>query len=231
MKQGPILAALVLAGFLQAPAATAADGQQLVQDDCASCHALERPDYEQLGIEERINRKGPPLYYAGNKFNQAWLESWLQNPERIRPAGIYPHDAAQPGAEFDEINPDALIQHPVLNADQAAAAAEYLMTLRDHSGLIEASPYEPGTIAERMGQLNFGKFNGCDSCHSDEPGYGGVSGPELYTAWQRLQPKFIASYIADPVAWDPHTLMPAAGLNDAAVEKLSNYLRLIGEEE
>lgn len=231
MKQGTLLATLILAGLLQAPAAIAADGQQLVQTDCASCHALERPDYEQLGIDERINREGPPLYYAGNKFSQAWLESWLQNPERIRPAGIYPHDAAQAGAEFDEINPDALIQHPALNADQATAAAEFLMTLRDHDDLIEATTYEPGTIAARMGELTFTKFNGCDSCHSDEPDYGGVSGPELYTAWQRLQPKFIASYIANPVAWDPHTLMPASGLNDTAVERLSNYLRLIGEEE
>ncbi len=229
MKQGTAIITLILAGLL-APAAMAADGQQLVQNDCAGCHALERPAYEELGIAERAERKGPPLYYAGNKFRREWLGQWLQDPERLRPAGIYPHRAAQAGAEFDEINPETLIQHPRLDPAEASAAAEFLMTLRAHDDLIEATSYEPGTIAARMGQLNFSKFNGCDSCHSDEPGYGGVSGPELYTAWQRLQPRFIASYIADPVAWDPHTLMPASDLNEAAVERLSNYLRLIGEE-
>jgi len=230
MKQGTLLAALVLGGLLQAPAALAAGGEELVRTECAACHALERPDYEALGIQERIDRKGPPLYYAGNKFQQAWLESWLQNPTRLRPAGIFPPAAVREAAESDVIDPDALIQHPSLNAGQASEAAAYLMSLQYHDDLIEANGYEPGSIAQRMGQLNFTKFNGCDACHSDEPGYGGLSGPELYTAWQRLQPKFIASYIADPVAWDPNTLMPKSGLNDDAVSRLTNYLKLIGEE-
>ena len=64
-----------------------------------------------------------------------------------------------------------------------------------------------------------------------QPDFGGVSGPELYTAWDRLKPAFVASYIADPVAWDPHTLMPGGDLNDAAVAKLANYLKAIVEEE
>ena len=47
--------------------------------------------------------------------------------------------------------------------------------------------------------------NNCIGCHQDEPGYGGVSGPELYTAWERLQPSFIASWTSagtyTPLAW------------------------------
>jgi hypothetical protein len=82
-----------------------------------------------------------------------------------------------------------------------------------------------------MGNLNFGKFNGCDACHRDAPNYGGVSGPELYTAWQRLQPKYIASYITNPVAWDPHTLMPHKELKPTVVKKLVDYLKVNGEEE
>ncbi len=231
MKQGTLLAALLLVGWTQAPAAFAASGEALVRTECTGCHALERPEYEALGIQERIDRKGPPLYYAGNKFQQSWLESWLQNPVRLRPAGMFPPSAVREGEEFDVVDPDALIQHPALDPEQASEVAVYLMTLQSHSDLIEASSYEPGSIAQRMGQLNFSKFNGCDGCHSDEPGYGGLSGPELYTAWQRLQPKFIASYIADPVAWDPNTLMPKSGLNDDAVARLTNYLKLIGEEK
>lgn len=231
MKQGTLLAALALAGLVQAPAALAAGGEDLVRTECAACHALEQPDYEALGIQERIDRKGPPLYYAGNKFQQAWLESWLQNPTRLRPAGIFPPASVVAGEEFDVVDPAKLPEHPVLAASQASEAAAWLMSLQHHDDLITANTYEPGTIARRMGQLNFTKFNGCDACHSDEPGYGGLSGPELHTAWQRLQPKFIASYIADSVAWDPNTMMPKSGLNDDAVSRLTNYLKLIGEEQ
>ncbi|MDZ7784768.1 MAG: hypothetical protein U5K56_18090 [Halioglobus sp.] len=46
-----------------------------------------------------------------------------------------------------------------------------------------------------------------------------------------MQPAFIASWIADPVAWDPHTLMPGGDLNECAVAKLVNYLESRSAEE
>ncbi|MFA5678712.1 MAG: c-type cytochrome [Pseudomonas sp.] len=231
MNVKTLAAALLVGGLAQLPAGALADGKQLVETNCASCHALERPDYGALGHAERITRKGPPLYFAGNKFQAEWLEGWLQKPQRIRPAGVFPPAAVKPSDAGDVIDPALLEEHPALSADEARQATEYLMSLHAFDDLIAASTYEPGTIAARMGQLNFSKFNGCDSCHQDSATTGGFSGPELYTAWQRLQPKFIASFIADPVAWDPNTLMPKTNLNESAVERLSNYLKLIGEEQ
>lgn len=230
MKIRSTTAAAALLALATTPLAQAS-GEELVRAECAGCHALEEPDFAAQGIRERIERRGPLLFYAGNKYRREWLVDWLQDPQRIRLAGIYPPAAATPGEEFDEIDPSTLVEHPSLDAEEASAAADFLMTLTPRDALIEASDYEPGSIAARMGELNFTKFNGCDGCHSDGPGYGGVSGPELFTAWQRLQPRFIASYITNPVAWDPHTLMPAGDLNDSAVERLANYLKLIGEED
>ena len=226
-----LTAALLLAAVAPLAAAAAGDGEALARDNCAGCHALERPDYQALGHGERATRKGPPLYYAGNKFRAEWLEAWLQKPERLRPAGVFPPAAVTSGPDGDVVDPTALVEHPALDANEARLVSEYLMTLRPHDDLIAAVTYQPGTIAQRMGELNFTKFNGCDACHQDAPGYGGFSGPELYTAWQRLQPAFIAAVIADPAAWDPNTLMPNAGLNEAAVGRLANYLKLIGEEQ
>ncbi|MEX2479243.1 MAG: cytochrome C [Gammaproteobacteria bacterium] len=230
MQRMNLAVLLVVAGTLHFGDAVAG-GKELVEANCTACHTLERPDYDMLGHAERISRKGPPLYFAGNKFQAAWLESWLKNPVRIRPAGVFPPAAVKSTGGGDVIDPDALQDHPVLPAQEAQQATEYLMSLRPNDDLIAAVNYESGTIAKRMGELNFTKFNGCDACHSDGPGYGGLSGPELHTAWQRLQPKFIASFIANPVAWDPHSLMPRTGLNDSAVERLANYLKLIGEEQ
>lgn len=205
-----------------------ADPGALVQQ-CASCHALEAPDYASLGIAERATRKAPPLHYAGDKFRRDWLVDWLQRPTPIRPAGMFPPAQARATTEGDVVDPAALPAHPALAAEEAVIAADYLMTLRAHEDLIQAETYVPGGIALRMGEMNFGKFKGCNGCHQDKPGRGGVSGPELHTAWRRLQPRFISSYIADPLAWDPHSMMPAAGLSADNVHKLADYLEAIGE--
>lgn len=208
-----------------------ADPGALVQQQCASCHALVAPDYASLGIAERAARKAPPLHYAGDKFRRDWLVDWLQRPTRIRPAGMFPPAQAQATAEGDRVDPAALPGHPALAAEEAVVAADYLMTLRAYRALIEAETYAPGGIALRMGEMNFGKFKGCNGCHQDKPDRGGVSGPELHTAWRRLQPQFISSYIADPLAWDPHSMMPAAGLSADNVHKLADYLEAIGEAQ
>ncbi|HEX7081545.1 MAG TPA: c-type cytochrome [Gammaproteobacteria bacterium] len=230
MKVIPLVG--IVAGLaLSLPIANAAGEAEFVQQNCASCHALTQPDYEALGVAERAERKGPPLYYAGNKFREEWLVEWLQAPERIRPGGVFAPAHAVSTPEGDVIDPETLIEHPVLSAAEAESAAKYLMTLRPYDDLVAAQSYEPGPINLRIGQMNFSKFKGCDSCHRDAPDFGGVSGPELYTAWERLQPAFIASYIADPTAWDPHTMMPRGSLPPEEVKKLADYLKALSEVE
>lgn len=216
---------------LCAPLAAHADAAATVREQCASCHAIDKPDYAALGFAERGERKGPPLYYAGNKFNAEWLEAWLQKPVRIRPAGVVPSAHVRATPEGDVVDPSTLSEHPALSAGDAAAVTQWLMQLRPFDERIAAQNYEPGQIAMRMGQMNFSKFKGCDACHRDSPERGGESGPELHTAWNRLQPAFIASYIADPLFWDPHTMMPRSGLVDAEVNKLADYLKALQETQ
>lgn len=228
-KSHSVYCALLFA--LCAPFAAHADPVDIVRTQCASCHSLDKPDYAVLGVAERGERKAPPLYYAGNKFQPQWLEAWLQNPQRIRPAGVVPQEHVRTSPDGDTIDPATLDEHPTLGAADAAGVAQFLMTLRPFDALIEAQTYRAGEISLRMGQMNFGKFKGCNGCHRDAPTEGGVSGPELYTAWQRLQPAFMASFIADPVAWDPHTIMPRAGLNETEVGKLVNYFKALRQTQ
>lgn len=230
MKYKNLLAILVcVVGF---PAlAVAASGEQLLTEQCADCHAMQAENYAIKSIDERAERKAPPLYYAGNKFRSEWLVQWLQNPTRIRPAGYFPPAHAVSGPDGDMVDAATLPEHVAVSAEDASAIAEALMKLTPYTDKLDAVEYKPGKISWKMGNLNFGKFNGCDACHRDAPDFGGLSGPELYTVWDRLQPKFIASFITDPVAWDPHTLMPAKDLNAAVVKKLTDYLKVNGEDE
>lgn len=213
---------------LLSPSAALADAAVTVREQCAACHAMQAPDHAASSIAERSERKAPPLYYAGNKFQAQWLERWLQAPARIRPAGVFPSAHVKRSEQGDVIDDSSLIDHPALSGEQAAAVAQLLMQFWPFDDRLPAQA-DPPDIALRMAQLNFTKFKGCDACHRYAPDAGGRSGPELYTAWDRLQPAFISSYIADPVAWDAYTLMPRAGLNDAEVQKLLSYLRQLQE--
>ena len=219
-----LLALLLAAGSAWA----AEDGAAILAQRCAGCHDLKGPAPRTL--KELWARKGPDLFYAGNKYRQEWLVSWLQKPQRIRPAGQFYEDHIKRGAKSDEVDPATLSDHVALNHDDAAAAASALMQLAPNGALTAAEKLEPGTISKSMGEMTFDKFFGCLACHQVEPGYGGLSGPELYTAARRLQPQFIASYVRSPQAWDPKIWMPNKHVNDANILKLVRYLEVLGTE-
>ncbi len=225
-KTRSVLKALACAATLVLGVPAGAAGAQAA---CGSCHALTKPDFAKTGIKERLERKAPPLWYAGNKYRDGWLAQWLQAPTRILPAGYFPNAAIRNTPEGDVPDPDKLHQHAALSGTEAAAIAAELMALKPHDALIAAVEYEPGTVAQRMGAMDFSKFKGCQACHQDAPDKGGLSGPQMYTAWQRLQPEYIVSFIKDPSAWDANTIMPRMEMNDAAIHKLADYLKLIGD--
>ena len=217
---------LVLAGQVQA------DGAAVAEASCAGCHALEVPDYAALGVGERVVRKAPPLFFAGNKYREGWLAGWLQDPHPLYPAGYFPAAMAVTSTpEGDKADAASLYQHEPLDAAAAQTVANYLMSLRPYDGLAAAAGYSEGNVALRMGTMDFRKFKGCNACHQDAPGEGGLSGPVLYDAWERLTPEYMMSFTKDPTAWDPNTIMPRLEMNDAAANKLVDYLRIIGGEQ
>ena len=220
-----LMKVLVLMAGVAAGAPAAAAGAQAA---CGACHALTAPDFDKVGIAERLERKAPPLWFAGNKYRDGWLAQWLQAPVPIHAAGYFPNAAIRHTPEGDVVDPTRLHQHAALPRDEAEAIAAELMALKPNDALIEAVQYTPGTVARRMGAMDFRKFKGCQACHQDAAGEGGLSGPELYTAWQRLTPAFIASFTADPHAWDRNTIMPRMEMNAPAIGKLADYLKLIG---
>jgi mono/diheme cytochrome c family protein len=220
---------LVLIGFAGTGAGAADEGSAILTQRCAGCHNLTGPAPQSL--KELWARKAPDLFYAGNKFRAEWLRAWLQKPTRIRPAGEFYADHIRSGEKGDEIDPTTLEPHLALSAADADAATQALMRLKAHDDLIAAEKIEPGTISKSMGEMAFDKFLGCMACHEIEPGYGGLSGPELYTAARRLQPEFIASYIRSPQAWDPKIWMPNKRVSDANIQKMVHYLSELSKEQ
>ena len=205
--------------------AFAADG--MLQKNCTSCHNISGPVAQTL--KEAFAKKGPDLSYAGNKYRQEWIESWLQNPVRIRPAGMVYGDHIKAGAKSDEIDLSTLTNHIAISKTDATSIAAELMKLKPHDDLIAKEKIEPGAITKLAGEMNFDKFWGCMGCHLIEPEFGGLSGPELYTAGKRLQPEFMASFIRNPQAWEPKTWMPNKEVSEGGILKMVRYLDVLSK--
>ncbi len=202
---------------------------EILKSQCSSCHKLEGPAPGTL--KALWERKGPDLFYAGNKYKAEWIESWLQNPRRIRPAGMFYGNHIKDGEDRDVIDEDTLKPHTSLTEKEAHEVAEALMTLKANSNLIKKGEYKPGKISLSMGELMFDKFRGCLPCHEIEPGYGGLSGPEVYTVAKRLQEDYLISYMRNPQAWDPKIFMPNKHLKESDLQKFVHYFRGLSEEE
>ena len=223
-----LLPVLMLGLHVSALDAVAQTGADLVQKQCVACHSIKSSE---LTEQDRIQQKGPALDYAGIKYRQDWLQEWLQNPERIRPGGMIAANHTIVTDEGDVIDEESLSNHVSLSAAEATSIAEYLMTLTAKSELVTPGEYKPKKVSQRMAAMNFSKFKGCSSCHQDDEGIGGVSGPELYTSYNRLNPDFMVSFIRNPLAWEDVSPMPHVGLKDKEIYKLVHYLKLLSGEE
>ncbi len=189
--------------------AFALDGKAIVAERCVSCHDVSGP--APVTFEGVLARKAPDLFYAGSKFNRPWLVEWLHEPTPIRPSGVMflNHVAAEGGR--DRIREDTIHPCPAkLGSEEAAAVADYLMTLTDptlKTGVVDSARKLSKSKSRRL----FTKQLPCIGCHIARFGkktLGGISGPNLTNAGKRLNPDWVYARIANPQYWDPKTWMP-----------------------
>ncbi len=230
MKAPVVMAACASIAVLAFAARPASVDAQSVSSElgaqCASCHALTRP--ADPTVDHLWTRKGPDLWYAGDKFNRDWLVGWLQNPTTIRPGGVMWFKHAKAGDPRDTIDTAAVEKHPKVDAATAERLADALLQLK--SGLVPEGAFKPEAVNMTMGKLAFGKLRGCVACHQDQPGQGGLSGPQLYDAGQRLRPDYVLAYTKDPQQFDPHVWMPTLTLSEPDLQRLTGYIMSLGKE-
>jgi len=218
------------------------NGAGILKARCASCHDLKGPAPQT--IRQLWKRDAPDLFYAGNKFRREWLVAWLQKPVRIRPAGVNylrninstppANQKTKSGRKYDVLYGKVLrpLKHVSLSKADAVAVADALMALKPHYAFISGLKLDTRMkVNLDQGEVLIDKVYGCLSCHQIEPGYGGYTGSELYTAGKRLQPEFMLSYIKRPRNWDPKIWMPNGHVKPGDLQKIVNYLILLSRED
>lgn len=216
-------ASLLLPAFPDTAAAL--DAKRLVEERCSACHDLAGP--APTSFAALLARKAPDLFYAGSKFKRPWLETWLQQPTPIRPAGVMFLNHVKIDKGRDVIDKATLTSCAArLSASEAKDAALYLATLVDPK--MATGVVDPATKVSRPKALRlFRKQLPCIGCHTIKAGkrrLGGVSGPDLSQAGRRLQADWIYARIENPQYWDPMTWMPKIQMSHKKRELLTMFI-------
>jgi len=185
---------------------------------CSACHRLTKTE---------ISKTGPDLFYSGNKFQSNWLIQYLQNPVTLRKAGT----SSNPGFLKGEFK----ISHPVLSKKDAIQITQELMTM--------VLPEMPGEISNlkalSKGQkaktkYEFERTFSCISCHQSlnlagKP-RGGISGPSLIDAGNRLQASWVANWLKNPKMFSEKSRMPIYKMDDETRLRFTQFIMALKKE-
>ena len=209
-----IAVAVVLATAGPVRADAAAGKAAFAAKKCTQCHYTDGPAREKT-IDDQLAKKGPELWYAGSKFQKAWLGGWLADPKPIRPLKY---------GTFKEKNPG---DHPKLAGADAANVADFLMGLTSDAVKAGKVKVKKKNI---KGKQIFIKKMPCSGCHQ-APGRkgkvkGGKSGPSLVGAGSRLNPDWVYAYLKTPNVFKPVKAMPtfAGILKDKDMKNVAGHV-------
>jgi len=206
----------LLCGWLIFGSPVQAKPISLEKYDCSSCHRFSAED----SLE---SPKAPDLFYAGNKFQRPWLEKFLQTPVVVRKAGV------STGPDFLKKKSTPAQPHPTLSPKDALAMADHLMslTLPDLSrGKVDTAPLTKGNKVRV--KILFERNYGCIACHEGinlaGQARGGISGPSLANAGNRLTADWVFNWLKTPKKFITRGRMPFFKLDDESAIKLTKYI-------
>ena len=171
-------------------------GQLMNDMACFSCHA----------INGRGGDLAPDLTWEGTSVQRAWLVSFLQNPNTLRPALIR--------------------RMPKFNVTTAEAntLADYIMTVYQTPAFEREDNPAVQADVERGRGLFYGKY-ACQACHivdaSKDKGY---VGPTLTQVGTRLNAAWIFHWLKNAQTLRPGSLEPVWNMDDGDAKAITAFL-------
>jgi mono/diheme cytochrome c family protein len=207
---------------------------------CIACHV--RDDFGGVpeaynayftGTEQKLGDDGripPPLALVGAKLRPAWMKKVLLDGESVRP--YMATRMPQYGAANLEALPSLLARLDVLKSKE--------MHIPNPESRSESERNREKLLRAGGRELLGDKGLNCVACHSfNGKAAPGVQGMDLLTSYQRLQPGYFNSYLRNPAAFRPRTVMPTSwpdgvatlktildGDTDTQIEAIWYYLSL-----
>ncbi len=180
-----------------------------VRDDYGGVHEDHNPFF--AGSELKLGDDGripPPLTLMGAKLQPNWLKKVLFDGESVR------HYMATRMPQYGSANlshlPGLFRQLDVLHGPE--------MKIPHPEGRTEEERQEEKKIRAAGRELLGDKGANCVSCHNFNGKAAQVNqGIDLLTSYERLQPEWFNSYLRNPGAFRPRTVMPTAWPNGRAV--------------
>ena len=210
-----IFSFLICAWFLCQPIFSYAS--LIEEKNCASCHRLSQKENE---------KKGPDLFYAGNKFKTPWLEKYLQNPVSLRKAGTIHNPGFLKGEHENK--------HPSLFKEDAQKITQELMkmTLPNLPAKEIQNTLTKAQIAKT--KYEFERTFSCISCHQSlnlagKP-RGGISGPSLVNAGNRLQANWVANWLKNPKTFSEKSRMPVYKMDNETRLRFTQFIMTLKNE-
>ena len=192
-----------------------AEPGEIKKKRCRDCH--------RFSSEEKQTKKGPDLFYAGDKFHVNWLKEFLQSPIVIRKM-VYVSDSEYSKGKFVASQP-----HVALVKDESERVSDFLMTLRVpglETGKIYVEPLSKGDRAQA--KILFERKFGCISCHEVlnlvGKARGGVSGPSLIDSGLRLKPDWVFHWLRTPRKFLLKGRMPLYDLDESTAIQITKYI-------
>ena len=190
----------------------------LIQEkNCVSCHRFSQKENE---------KKGPDLFYAGNKFKIPWLEKYLQNPVTLRKAGTIHNPDFLKGEHENK--------HPSLLKEEAEKITQELieMTLPDLP--VEDIQNTLTKAQKAKTKYEFERTFSCISCHQSlnlagKP-RGGISGPSLVNAGNRLEANWVAIWLKNPKTFSQKSRMPVYKMDDETRLRFTQFIMTFKNE-
>ena len=170
------------------------------QKKCDNCHRFSP-------ITEKTSIKAPNLFYAGNKFQKKWLRKYLQNPTPIRKAGYI----TDPGFLLGK--PIVAQPHVSLSKEEVEVMTSYLLSLKiANLPVVKLDNKQLSKDKKAKAKIFFERNYGCTSCHQAinlaKKVRGGISGPSLVDAGNRLQPDWVFQWLHNPKQFESTGRMP-----------------------
>ncbi len=182
-----------------------------VRDDFGGVHESHNPFFatseQKLGDDGRIP---PPLTLVGAKLQPAWMKKVLFDGDSVR------HYMATRMPQYGTSN----LQHlPAVFARLDVLESREMKIPSPESR--SASEREREKLLRAAGRELLGdKGLSCIACHSfNGKAAPGTQGIDLLTMYQRLQPGWFSSYVRNPGAFRPRTVMPTSWPNGVATHK------------